>query len=118
MPVRVLSITDQMEFGRLLEHHMSTFMDDVEFTLYSPSQRGRPHKAYVAASYDVVFLDEQGIADKTLEWLADLSKRPSFPPIILFSLQPMVTPQGALVCMARDRIANRQFASAVRQALE
>jgi hypothetical protein len=118
MPVRVLSITDQIEFGRLLEHHMSTFMDDAEFTQYSPSQRGRPHQAYVAASYDVVFLDEQCVADHVVEWLADLSKRPSFPPIILFSMQTVATPPGALACMARDRIANRQFASAVRQALE
>ena len=118
MPVKVLSITDQMEFGRLLEHHMSTFMDDAEFTLYSPSQRGRPHQAYVAASYDVVFLDEQGVTDHAAEWLADLSKRASFPPIIFFSQLPVATPQGALACMARDRIANRQFASAVRQALE
>jgi hypothetical protein len=120
MPVRVLSITDQVEFGRLLEHHMSTFMDEVEFTTYSPAQRGRPHEAFVAASYDVVFLDEQGVADQAPEWLADLSQRPTFPPIIFFSLQPVSALSGALAlaCLTRDRIANRQFASAVRQALE
>jgi eukaryotic-like serine/threonine-protein kinase len=118
MPVRVLSITDQAEFGRLLEHHMSTFMDEVEFTTYSPSQRGRPHEAFVAASYDVVFLDEQGVADQAAEWLADLSQRPTFPPIVFFSLQPVAAQSGALACLTRDRIANRQFASAVRQALE
>jgi hypothetical protein len=118
MPVKVLSITDQTEFGRLLEHHMSTFIDDAEFTVYAPSQRGRPHEAYVAASYDVVFLDEQAIAEQTMDWLTDLSQRPTFPPIILFSLNAIATPPGALSCLARDRIANRQFASAVRQALE
>jgi len=118
MAVRVLSITDQQEFGRLLEHHMSTFMDDVEFTRYSPAQRGCFHEAYVAAGYDLVFLDEQSVAGQGTDWLATLSQRPTFPPIILFSLQATAAPQGALACMPRDRIANRQFASAVRQALE
>lgn len=118
MSVRVLSITDQVEFGRLLEHHMSTFMEDVEFTTYPPAQRGRPHEAFVAAGYDLVFLDEQGVADQAQDWLKDLSERPTFPPIILFSLQSAAVPQGALACLTRDRIVNREFASVVRQALE
>lgn len=118
MPVRVLSITDQAEFGRLLEHHMSTFMDDVEFTVYSPAHRGRPHEAFVAAGYDLVFLDEQAVAGQLPEWLTDLSGRATFPPIILFSVQLAVASPGALASMPRDRILNRQFASAVRQALE
>lgn len=123
MPVRVLSITDQAEFGRLLEHHLSTFMDEAELVAYSPARFGRPHEAFVAAGYDLVFLDEQALADQAGEWLSDLAARPKFPPIVCFNMptglsQQTVLQRGALACLARDRIANREFASAVRAALE
>ncbi len=123
MPVRVLSITDQAEFSRLLEHHFSAFMDDAEFTTYSPTQRGRPHEAYVAAGYDLVLLDEQAIGEQCMEWLTDLAARPGFPPIVMFSAhadssRKQALQQGALGCLARDRIANRELASVVRQGLE
>ncbi len=123
MPVRVLNITDQAEFGRLLEHHVSTFMDEVELTLYSPLQRGRPHSAFVAAGYDLVLLDEHAIAAQPLEWLDDLVARPRFPPIIYFVEEDATTPavaleHGALACFSRERIVNRHLASAVREALE
>ncbi|MGE0114057.1 MAG: serine/threonine-protein kinase [Steroidobacteraceae bacterium] len=102
---------------------MSTFMDEAELTAYSPTQQGRPHEAFVAAGYDLVFLDEQAVVDKAEEWLCDLTARPKFPPIVFFSTQSglsqqAVLQQGALACLARDRIANREFASVVREALE
>lgn len=123
MAVRVLSITDQAEFGRLLEHHLSTFMDDTELVAYSPTDNGLPHEAFVAAGYDLVLLDEQSVAEQSTLWLRDLTARPGFPPLIFFSVSGEVSPQlaiqrGALACLARERIVNREFASAVREGLE
>lgn len=123
MPVRVLSITDHAEFGRLLEHHIGTFMDEVEFTTYSPTQRGRLHEAFVAAAYDLVLLDEQAVGDVAMVWLADLVARPGFPPLVFFSvqvdtLQAAVLQHGALACLARDRIVNRELVSIIREGLE
>ncbi len=123
MSVRVLSITDQVEFGRLLEHHLGTFLDDVELTVYAPTQRGRFHEAFVAAGYDLVLFDELAVPEQALQWLHELSQRPSFPPIVLFSAQavaaaPGADPPGALACLPRERIANRELARVVREGLE
>jgi eukaryotic-like serine/threonine-protein kinase len=123
MSVRVLSITDHAEFGRLLELHFSTFIDDVELVTYSPAQRGRPHEAFVAAGYDLVLLDEQALGEHAMEWLADLAARPGFPPLVIFgpqsdSLRAQALGHGALGYMARDRIINRELASVVREGLE
>jgi RIO-like serine/threonine protein kinase len=123
MSVRVLSITDHAEFGRLLEHHFGAFMDDVEFTAYSPVQRGRPHEAFVAAGYDLVLLDEQAVGEQAMEWLADLVARGGFPPLVMFcaqadAMRAQAIEQGALSCLARDRIVNRELASVVREGLE
>ncbi len=123
MSVRVLSITDHAEFGRLLEHHFSTFMDDTEFTTYSPAQRGLMHEAFVAAGYDLVLLDAAAIGEQAMAWLTDLTVRPGFPPLVIFntdadSLRAQAIERGALGCLARDRIVNRELVSVVREGLE
>lgn len=122
MAVRVLSITDQADFGRLLEHHLSTFVDDAEFVTYSPQQRGRLHEAFVAAGYDLVLLDQQSLEGAGQEWLSDLPARPGFPPIVYFTTEDdaqQISEQFAVAaCMRRDHIVNRELASAVRQSLE
>lgn len=121
MPVRILCITDQAEFGRLLEHHLATFVDDAELTLYSPLQRGWLHEAFVAAGYDLVLLDEQCLGEPAGDRLRELTARSGFPPIIYFTVHadaPQVVAAGAVACLLRDRIVNRELASAVRQALE
>jgi hypothetical protein len=123
MPVRVLNITDQAEFGRLLEHHLGTFLNDVELLPYSPAQSGRPHQAFVAAGYELVLMDEQALGEQAGAWLQDFTARPGFPPIVYFTLNPETRQQiaaqpGVQACLQRDRIVNREFASVVRQALE
>ncbi|MGC3982317.1 MAG: serine/threonine-protein kinase [Steroidobacteraceae bacterium] len=121
MPVRVLSITDQAEFGRLLEHHLSTFMNDVELVAHSPTQQGRLHESFVAAGYELVFVDGPALAEQAEAWLRDLTARPGFPPVLFFVGPGQDVPHGlqaSLSALPRERFANREFASAVRAGLE
>jgi eukaryotic-like serine/threonine-protein kinase len=122
MPVRVLGITNQADFARLLEHHLSIFMDDLELATYSPVDRNQFHPAYVAAGYDLVLFDEQA-TEQPLAWLQDIAARSGFPPIVYFSAQADIQQQpvlqhGGFACLPRERIVNRDFASAIREALE
>jgi DNA-binding NarL/FixJ family response regulator len=124
MPVNVLIVSDQQDFARLITHHMSTFWDGSEITVHKPAERGRFHDAFLAAGYDVVVLDEECEQGQGLDWLAQLKDRADFPPIVYFSSRSdpthteSVIAQGAIACLARNRIDNRKFASAMREAQE
>jgi eukaryotic-like serine/threonine-protein kinase len=120
MTVKVLSITDQPDFARLLQHHISTFMDSVELRVYSPAERGALHESFVAAGYDLVLLDEQLNNQQGMSWFSALAARPGFAPIIFFSDLPEslhMAPDVMRACLNR-RINNREFASALRAAVE
>ncbi len=120
MTVKVLAITDQPDYARLLEHHISTFMDDADIRIYSPAERGALHEAYVAAGYDVVLLDEQLKDNRGLVWFTQLSARDSFAPILFLSEaaeQIQVADNSRHACLQR-RIVNREFARAMRTAVE
>ena len=117
---RVLIITDQPDFGRQLAHHISVFWDDAEITVHSPAKQGELHRAFSAAGYDMVLVDD-AIDHGGGKLIADLSARETMPPLILFSDQPDMAPvaqhDGSPVkVMPRERIANRQLAAALREA--
>lgn len=120
MPVRVLILTDQAEFGRLLEHHVKVFWDDADIRFHVPLGAGKLHPAFGAASYDIVVLDQQCDQDKGIEWLDDLGSREGFPPIIYLSdAEPDATARRlALAILPRQRIDHVRFAGAMREAAD
>jgi tRNA A-37 threonylcarbamoyl transferase component Bud32 len=121
MPIRVLIITDQADFGRVLEHHITVFWDDAEIRFHSPALQGVFDPAFSAAGYDVVVLDGECATTDGTGWLRDLSSRPGFPPIVYFSDKidaATAIEQGALAVQPRERIDHRVFAGAMREALD
>jgi len=118
---RVLIVTDQPDFGRQLSHHISVFWGDADITVYSPAKEGELHRAFSAAGYDMVLVDEAASnhgGDKLLEKFAG---RESMPPLVFFSDKSanslVMQHDGAPVTvLPRERIVNRQLASAMREA--
>jgi len=121
MPVRVLVVTDQAEFGRLVQHHIAVFWDDAEIRLHSPAMQGAFHPAFTAASYEIVLLDAACAEGKGIEWLRELAARAGFPPIIYFSDDTATKHEAeslAIASLPRERIDHRRFAQAMRAALD
>ncbi len=120
---RVLIITDHPDFGRQLAHHITVFWDDAEITVYSPAKQGELHRAFSAAGYDVVLVDD-AIMDKTgAQLVAKFASREAMPPLLFFTdhaeTVPVTQHDGAPVTiLPRERIANRQLAAALREATD
>jgi tRNA A-37 threonylcarbamoyl transferase component Bud32/FixJ family two-component response regulator len=120
---RVLIITDQQDFARQLAHHISVFWDDSAVTAHSPAKDGEFHNAFAAASYDVVLIDHavmDGTGDKLLEKFAS---REAMPPLLFFTehtdLAPVMQNDGSpATVLPREKISNRQLASAMREAAD
>jgi eukaryotic-like serine/threonine-protein kinase len=114
---RVLIVTDQNNYARLLEQHLTTVWSDVETRVHEPNHSGRLHPGFTAAGFDCVLLDHEVEGARGMDWLADLSKRGGFPPIMYFapsadiSVGQRAVLAGASEWFMRDRIHNRRFAS-------
>ena len=122
MSIRVLCVSDQTEFRQLLEHHIDIFMPGVVCKQYSPIQRHALHEAFIATGYDLVLLDGTCAEGDGLGWLQKLAARPGFAPIIFFSRvaeeHDRAISLGARACFWRERFNNRDFASAMREAVD
>jgi DNA-binding response OmpR family regulator len=117
---RFLIVTDQYNYGRLLEHHLATVWQDVDIKVHEPSHSGRFHVGFVAAGFDCVLLDHEVENGRGLEWLADLRDRTGFPPVLYFAssgssptaeLGNSAVKAGAADWFGRERIHSRRFAS-------
>jgi hypothetical protein len=113
---RVLIVTDQYNYGRLLEQHLSTVWSDVETKVHEPDHSGKFHPGFAAAGFDCVLLDHE-IANG-MEWVSDLVERPGFPPVLYFAsgsdpaaIGKQSVEKGAADWFMRDRIHHRRFAS-------
>jgi len=93
---RFLIVTDQYNYGRLLEHHLSTVWQDVEIKVHEPNHSGRFHAGFVAAGFDCVLLDHEVEGGSGLEWMADLRERVGFPPVLYFASSSSGTPAAML----------------------
>jgi eukaryotic-like serine/threonine-protein kinase len=116
---RVLIITDQYDFGRLLEQHLSITWPDVETKIHEPRHSGKFHAAFVAAGFDCVLLDHEVVGRKGLEWFNDLRARKNFPSILYFcngadsAIGERALRSGAAEWFVRERIHNRRLISVV-----
>lgn len=124
MQPRILTITDHPEFASLLEHHVTTVWGDAELRTHEPALRGLLPDGFTAAGYDVVLLDHQLDGGLGLRWLADVTRRRDFPPVLYFSAAgDLVTAlqareAGAVECLARDRIDHRRLAELLRTSVD
>ena len=118
---RILIVTDQYHYGRLLEQHLSTVWGDVETKVHEPSHSGTFHPAFTAAGFDCVLLDHEVLGGRGFEWLSDLKAPANFPPLLYFSsgadtrVGEQAVQMGAAEWFVRERIHNRRFASVVQQ---
>jgi len=116
---RVLIVTDQYNYGRLLEQHLTTVWSDVETKVHEPAHSGRFHPGFSAAGFDCLLLDHEVENARGLEWLSDVCARNEFPPVMYFapgtdtSIGERAVAAGAADWFVRERIHNRRFASIV-----
>jgi eukaryotic-like serine/threonine-protein kinase len=116
---RVLIISDQYDFGRLLEQHLSITWPDIETKIHEPRYSGKLHPAFVAAGFDCALIDHEILGGQGLEWFDDLRSRKLFPPILYFchssdnTIGERVLRDGAAEWFVRERIHNRRLVSVV-----
>jgi tRNA A-37 threonylcarbamoyl transferase component Bud32/DNA-binding response OmpR family regulator len=123
MPRRLLIITEQTEFARLLEYHVATFWDDAESRLHNPRDAGPLHPAFTAAAYDAVLLDDDVDDAQGLTWLKNFRAHHDFPPILFFargksSSVTQAEKSGAASVFLRERIDHQQLRAALREAVD
>jgi len=117
-------ITDHTELGRAMEHHVTTVWPEAECRVHAPLVSGRLHSAFTALGFDTVLLDDRVERGRGEEWLGNLLHRPGFPPVIYLApgddeqLSHRVVQNGAIDCLARERIDHRRFAAILREAVQ
>ncbi len=122
MTVKLLLIDDEAVFRQLLRHHITIEWPDAAISEHDPVVDGKLAPEFTAAGFEAVILDQDLVAEKGIEWLADLSARPGFPPIIFLtptSDDEVVLPAlraGAEACISKTKIDHRRFIGAVREA--
>jgi DNA-binding response OmpR family regulator len=122
MTVKLLLIDDEAVFRQLLRHHITIEWPDAAITEHDPVVDGKLAPEFTAAGFEAVVLDQDLAAEKGLEWLAELSARPGFPPIIFLtptSEDAVVLPAlraGAEACISKTKIDHRRFIGALREA--
>jgi len=120
---RLLIVTDHSELGRALEHHVTTVWPNAECRIHAPQTLGPLHPGFTALGYDAVLLDDAVEQGRGLHWLEDCIRRPGFAPILYLApkaatdVARRVIEQGAIDCLARDRIDHRRFAASLREAV-
>ena len=121
-PVKVLCITDQLEFKRWVEHHLDTFISQVRCVQHSPVTQSWLHQAFLATGYDLVFMDGAANNGQALQGLADLVGRKAFAPIVYFALTKDELDQaltlGAKAGFSRVRFNHREFATTLREIID
>ncbi len=122
MTVKLLLIDDEAVFRQLLRHHITIEWPDAAITEHDPVVDGKLAPEFTAAGFEAVVLDQDLAGEKGLEWLAELSTRPGFPPIIFLtptSEDAVVLPAlraGAEACISKTKIDHRRFIGALREA--
>jgi len=111
MTLRVLIISDRIEFRQTIGHHVQLEWNSAHAAEYEPKLRGRLRPGFTGSAYDVVLLDHEVQDGRGLEWLEDLAERAAFPPIIYFAppeagtLSRRALTSGAAYVLARTGIA-------------
>lgn len=123
MYARVLILSDQADFARLIEQHLSIFWPEAETKIHSAEVEGELHPAFVAAAFDVVVLDEAIAGGQGRRWLTDLGARRPFPPIVYCCSDPSEAAEqefkslGASEVLGRQRIDHPRLSGAMRDLL-
>ena len=123
MSLRVLIISDRIEFRQSLGNHVMLEWNSAHAAEYEPALRGRLRSGFTGSAYDVVLLDHDVQDGRGLEWLEDLAERPAFPPILYFApvdtanLQRKALTSGAAQVLARGDFEHAQLIEALRDAL-
>jgi CheY-like chemotaxis protein len=121
MGLRVLVIDDEEVYRRLLTQHVEAGFDSPAVAEYDPSTKGRLPADFQGSGYDVVLLDDQPGVGTGLEWLKELRRRPSFPPIVYLQSSPSpeseaaATAAGACACLSKLKIDHQRLVEVLRQ---
>jgi eukaryotic-like serine/threonine-protein kinase len=121
---RVFVVTDHVQVGRVIEHHLTTIWPDAQCRVYSPKSSGHLHPSFTAAGFHLAFVDARADHGRGDEWLANLLHRPEFPPVIFLlaneeqSVRAKARTQGAIDSFVRDRIEHTRLAAVARTAID
>jgi tRNA A-37 threonylcarbamoyl transferase component Bud32 len=124
MSPRAFVVTDNVQVGRVVEHHLTTVWSLAQCRVYSPKSSGRLHPSFTAAGYELAIVDERVDHGRGAQWLANLLHRPDFPPILylLAKDDPQSVAQaraaGAVDAFRRNRIDHERFSTVARAAVE
>jgi tRNA A-37 threonylcarbamoyl transferase component Bud32/CheY-like chemotaxis protein len=121
--LKILIVSDRPSYRQLLAHHVTLEWPDALPAEYEPAARGRMAAAFTGAAYDAVLLDHEVEEGRGREWLADLCRRPGFPPVVYFAANLEATTidralsAGAAYVVGRNDFEHSQFVATLRRVL-
>jgi tRNA A-37 threonylcarbamoyl transferase component Bud32/CheY-like chemotaxis protein len=80
--MRLLLINDDPRYRALVRHHVTCVWPDAGVDSYNPVIRGPLQLGFLAQGYDAVLLAQAWKKVDGLTWLAELTQRPGFAPVI------------------------------------
>lgn len=113
--MRLLLIDDDARYRALIRHHVTCRWPDADVVTYNPARRGPLPPELHAMGYGAVLLDESWRGGVGLDWLADLTTRPNFAPVIFLAetadseIARRAMEAGAYAVMSKTKIDHQKL---------
>jgi tRNA A-37 threonylcarbamoyl transferase component Bud32/DNA-binding response OmpR family regulator len=120
--MRLLLINDDPRYRALVRHHVTCVWPDADVVSYNPVVRGPLQPGFLAQGYDAVLLDQAWKAGDGLTWLAELTNRPGFAPVIFLlerdddSLVAAARAAGAFDTVSLAKVEHERLIAILRAA--
>jgi tRNA A-37 threonylcarbamoyl transferase component Bud32/CheY-like chemotaxis protein len=120
--MRLLLINDDPRYRALVRHHVTCGWPDAEVTAYNPVVRGPLQPGFLAQGYDAVLLDQTWKTGDGLTWLAELTSRPGFAPVIFLlereeeTLVTAARAAGAFATVSLAKVEHERLITILRAA--
>ena len=120
--MRLLLINDDPRYRALVRHHVTCVWPDAEVVSYNPVVRGPLQPGFLAQGYDAVLLDQTWKSGDGLTWLAELTGRPGFAPVVFLlereddGLAEAARAVGAFAVISLAKVEHERFVGVLRAA--
>jgi tRNA A-37 threonylcarbamoyl transferase component Bud32/CheY-like chemotaxis protein len=120
--MRVLLVNDDPRYRALVRHHLTCVWPDADIVNFNPAIRGALQPGFLAQGYDAVMLSQTWKGGDGFSWLAELTARPGFAPVVFLlerdnePLAEAARKAGAFAVLSLAKVDHEKLTSTLRAA--